>query len=276
MNPASPNAIPDADIHAYADGQLAPDRAAVVDAALAADPELAARVAEIRAQSAALRDALDPMLAEPIPDRVLAAASAPKARFDGRLRRGFVAAFAAAATLMLGVGIGWLGRDIVIERGGVPTTFPRQAAVAHALYAADVRRPVEVWANEEKSLVTWLTRRLGFQVYAPDLNGIGYALVGGRLVAGNENPTALLMYENADKQRLTLQIRRQSRGGKASTGTGETAFRYAVESGVGVFYWIDDEDCGYAISGNVDRAQLLKIAQVVYGQLAAAEGAKAK
>ena len=52
--------------------------------------------------------------------------------------------------------------------------------------------------------------------------------------------------------------------------TDDTAFRYAVENGVGVFYWIDD-DCGYAISGDVDRAQLLKIAYVVYGQLTALE-----
>ncbi len=276
MNPTAFGTIAETDVHAYADGQLAPERAVVVEAALAASSELATRVAEIRAQSAALRDALDPMLAEPIPARLIAAASLSKSWFGGGVRRWLLPVFAAAATLMLGVGIGWLGRDIVIERGGIPTTFPRQAAVAHALYAADVRRPVEVWATEEKSLVNWLTKRLGFEVHAPDLNGLGYALVGGRLVAGNENPTALLMYENADKQRLSLQIRRQSHGGKASTGAGETAFRYAVENGIGVFYWIDDEDCGYAISGNVDRAQLLKIAQVVYGQLAAAEGTTQK
>jgi anti-sigma factor RsiW len=48
-----------------------------------------------------------------------------------------------------------------------------------------------------------------------------------------------------------------------------------LENGVGVFFWIDD-DCGYAISGNLDRAQLLKIAQIVYGQLAAAEAAVTK
>jgi anti-sigma factor RsiW len=126
---------------------------------------------------------------------------------------------------------------------------------------------VEIWAAEEKRLVTWLTRRLGFQVHAPDLNAVGYALVGGRLVAGNEKPTALFMYENADKERLSLQVRKQA------PGSGEAAFRYAVENGVGVFYWIDDA-CGYAISGNVDRAQLLKIAHIVYGQLAAAEPAR--
>jgi anti-sigma factor RsiW len=53
-------------------------------------------------------------------------------------------------------------------------------------------------------------------------------------------------------------------------GTGETAFRYAVENGVGVFYWVDD-NCGYALAGNLDRAQLLAIARVVYGQLAVQE-----
>ena len=42
-----------------------------------------------------------------------------------------------------------------------------------------------------------------------------------------------------------------------------------------MFYWIDD-DCGYALSGNVDRAQLLKVAHVVYGQLAALEAAAPK
>jgi anti-sigma factor RsiW len=277
VNPATPAPVPEAEIHAYADGRLAADRAAIVESALSLDPELAGRVAEIRAQNVMLRDALDPVLAEPIPERLLAAARRPgKAAGHGVMRRWVAPAFAAAATLMLGVGLGWFGRDALIERAGTPTTFARQAALAHALYAADVRRPVEVWANEEKSLVNWLTKRLGFQVHAPDLNGVGYALVGGRLVAGNEKPTALFMYENGDKQRLSLQVRKQSSYVAASsTGTGETAFRYAIENGVGVFYWIDDA-CGYAISGNLDRAQLLKIAHVVYGQLAAGETAVAR
>jgi anti-sigma factor RsiW len=263
-----PAPVPDADVHAYVDGQLEPRRAAALEAALATDPELAARVAALRALNAALRDALDPVLAEPIPERLLAAATAPEARTAG-FRRWLAPAFAMAATLLVGVGVGWFGRDALIERAGTPTTFARQAAFAHALYAADVNRPVEIWANEEKRLVTWLTKRLGFSVHAPDLNGVGYALVGGRLVAGNEKPTALFMYENADKQRLSLQVRRQP------ADAGESGFRYAVENGVGVFYWIDDA-CGYAISGNVDRAQLLKIAHVVYGQLAAADAAPAK
>jgi anti-sigma factor RsiW len=176
---------------------------------------------------------------------------------------------AVAASLVIGIAVGWFGRDASLQNEGTPTTFARQAALVHVLYASDVNRPVEIWAAEEARLVRWLSRRLGFQVRAPDLNSLGFSLVGGRLVAGNELPTALFVYENPDKQRLTLQVRKQA------TGPDETAFRYALEDGVGVYYWID-EHCSYALSGNLDRTQLLTIGRVVYGQLAAIEAAAPK
>ncbi len=257
------NAVPinDDDLMAWADGQLAGERREAVEQALARDASLAARVAAIREQNAALRDAFDPWLAEAIPPRLVAAAEGRTG--GGRLLRMWPA-FAAAATLVLGVAVGWFGRDVVLERAGTPTTFARQAALAHVLYAADQRRPVEVWANEEDGLVRWLTRRLSYDAHVPNLNSLGYALVGGRLVAGNEKPTALVMYENAEKQRLTLQWRVTRDKGEPS---GETSFRYSLENGVGVFYWIEDE-CAYALSGPLDRTQLLAVARVVYGQLA--------
>jgi anti-sigma factor RsiW len=263
---ASP--LSDSDLGAYADRQLAPERIAAMEAALARDPALAAQVAEIRAQNAALRDALDPLLAEPVPPALLDAARAldAPARPQPSASRWRLPALAAAASLVVGMAIGWFGRDLAIERAGTPLTFPREAAFAHALYTAEPRRPVEVWAAEEKSLVTWLGRRTGQTVRAPDLSAMGYSLVGGRLLSGNARPTGLFMYENADKQRLTLQWRREL------PGTGETAFRYSVEGGVGVFYWIDDT-CGYALSGNVDRAHLLAVARAVYGQLGSPEPA---
>ena len=268
----SPMPIPDADLHAYADGQLAPERVARVEALLARDAALTLRVVEIRAQNAALRDAWDPMLADPIPARLLSAASPPPVAASG-VRRWTMPVFAAAATLMLGLAVGWYGRGAVLEDGGTPTTFARQAAFAHAMYTADARRPVEVPAAEEQALATWLTKRLGHPMHVPNLNGLGFALVGGRLISGNQKPTGLYMYENADKLRLTLQVRKGAQHIDAPTsGDVETAFRYAVEDGIGVFYWIDD-DCGYALSGNLDRTQLLQIARVVYGQIAAADAA---
>ncbi|MDQ6621402.1 MAG: anti-sigma factor, partial [Pseudomonadota bacterium] len=248
----------DDDVQAYADGQLVASRRDAFDAALGRDPTLAVRVGAIRAQSAALRDALDPVLAESIPERLLEAAAPRRKAHVSQLIRANMSVMAAAAALLIGIGVGWFGRTLELERQGTPVTFAREAAYTHALYASDVNRPVEVWANEEKRLVAWLTKRLGHPVHVPDLNPLGYALVGGRLVAGNEKPTALLMYENADRERLSLQVRWP--GGHQT----DTAFRYAVENGVGVFYWID-ENCSYAISGTVDRTQLLAMARVVYG-----------
>ena len=255
-------AVTDDDLMAFADGQLEGERRESVEQAIAREASLAARVSGIREQNAELRHAFDPWLAEALPPRLVAAAEGRAAR--GRLLR-LWPAYAAAASLALGLAAGWFARDAALERTGVPTTFARQAAITHALYSADQRRPVEVWANEEASLARWLTRRMGTQAHIPDLTALGYTLVGGRLVAGNEKPTGLVMYENADKQRITLQWRLAKDAGAPS---GEAAFRYASENGVGVFYWIDD-DSAYALSGPLDRAQLLAVARVVYGQLAA-------
>jgi anti-sigma factor RsiW len=263
MNPLP---LTDADLNAYVDGALPPARVSDVEQVFARDPVIAARVNEMRQQNALLRELFDPWLADPIPAALVDAARPPQQRIEWRR---FASYFAIAATLMLGIASGWYLRDATLERGGTPTTFARQAALTHVLYAGDVNRPVEIWAAEEKRLVTWLSRRLGFAVHAPDLNSAGFALVGGRLVAGNERPTALFMYENADKQRLSLQVRKQP------PGTSDVAFRYATEDGVGVYYWID-EVCAYALSGQLDRTQMLSIGRLVYAQLSAAESATSK
>jgi anti-sigma factor RsiW len=256
----TPRPLSESDLHGYADRTLAPDHAAEVEAALARDPEAAELVAAIRAQNEQLAQALDPWLAEPIPARLLAAATPPAFRSRAAWWR---PATAIAAALVVGIAVGWFGREALLVSQGTPTTFARAAAFSHAIYASDQGRPVEVGAQEEARLVRWLTRRLGVEVPPPDLSAMGFALVGGRLVASNEKPTALLMYENADKQRLTLQWRKNDPKAK------EAAFRYAFENGVGVFYWVD-ANCAYALSGDVDRAQLLAVANIVYTQLVAA------
>ena len=262
MNNQAPS---DDDAHAWADRQLPPDRRVAFEQAMAREPGLAAKAADIERQNAWLRDGLDALLHEPLPQRLIDAACVPAQR--SRSWRWLATAAIAAATLVIGLGGGWYLRDATLELAGTPTSFAQQAAFTHALYASDVNRPVEIWAPEEKRLVAWLSKRLDYPLHAPDLNGAGYALVGGRLVAGNERPTALFMYENAAKQRLTLQARKQP------PGTNETAFRYAVEDGIGVYYWIDDR-CAYALSGNLDRAQLLQIGRLVYAQLSTPEAPK--
>ena len=257
MTPSTP--LSDTDLSAYADGQLSPERAAAVEAALARDPEAAARLHAIREQNRLLARALDPWLVEPIPQRLLDAAVSPVAPRRAWWRH---PAPAVAASLVVGVSIGWFARDAWLVGQGTPTTFAQQAAFSHTIYASDQGRPVEIAAADSERLVRWLSRRTGVNVQAPDLTSVGFALVGGRLVAGNEKPTGLFMYEDASKRRLTLQWR------KNDPGTREVGFRYASEGDVGILYWID-RNCAYALSGNADRGQLFALARLVDSQLTA-------
>ncbi len=100
---------------------------------------------------------------------------------------------------------------------------------------------------------------MGADVHPPALSGIGYELVGGRLLPGGGGPVAQFMYANAGGQRLTLYVTREAAGKK-------TGFQFSQDGPVNVFYWVD-EHFGYAISGAADRAELLKVSQEVYKQL---------
>lgn len=62
--------ISDNDVQAYVDGELAPDDAARMDAAIAADVLVAARVERAKRLRAQVRGAFDPVLGEPLPSRL--------------------------------------------------------------------------------------------------------------------------------------------------------------------------------------------------------------
>lgn len=69
--------IDDDILMAYADGELEAAQRADVEAAIARDPALAARVQEHRALREQLQRAFDPVLQEPMPERLTDAVSAP-------------------------------------------------------------------------------------------------------------------------------------------------------------------------------------------------------
>ena len=104
---------------AYVDGELDPRRAAEVEALLAEDAEARATVQMFRDSAALVRGAFDPILREPVPERLLAAVNAPatgKVRDIRSARRGTPSRFlpqttwarAAAVALLVGAGAGYL------------------------------------------------------------------------------------------------------------------------------------------------------------------------
>jgi anti-sigma factor RsiW len=244
--------VTEADLHAFIDGVLPAARAAEVDAYLADHPEEAARLAAYREQVAALRREFDPVLDEQPPRRL----EVPRWYWARPLLR----YAAVVAWFTLGGVIGWQLHAYTADRRAEAISWPRRAAIAHVIYSPEVRHPVEVAANEEAHLVRWLSKRLGTPLTVPHLGDLGYTLVGGRLLPGERGPVAQFMYQDGKGQRLTLYVRVNP------DDSGETAFRFAQEHGVGVFYWLDRK-LGYALSGEVDKNELLRVATAVYRQL---------
>jgi anti-sigma factor RsiW len=262
--------VTEADLHAYADRQLNPVRHAEVAQFRDTHPEERARVEMWQRHNALLSALLDPVLDEPVPLRLPTRPVATAWPWRG------VAASLAIALVSAGTAWTVRGRmdthSLQVADTAVPVAtmaadthglegFARRAAVAYVVYSPDARRPVEIGADQEQALVTWLTKRMGADIHPPALGPLGYELIGGRLLPGESGPVAQFMYQSSDKKRLTLYVTRDVTNQDAS-------FKFGREGQVNVFYWVDDH-FGYAISAGADRATLLKVSEEVYRQLQA-------
>ncbi|MBB3963337.1 anti-sigma factor family protein [Rhizobium metallidurans] len=259
---AADHPVTEADLHAYTDGLLPePDRPRI-EAWLRDNPDDAAKIADWQAQNAGIKamfsgyDKGRPGDADMIGDRVGGSpALSPWSR-----RLGAVAA--AIVVFAAGTLAGHYG-PALFERPPLQLTaqetFPKEARNAFLVYASEVRHPVEVFANEEAHLATWLGKRLAIEnLKVPDLKSLNYNLVGGRLLPVDGKPGAMFMYENQAGERLTVLV-----GRNASNRT--TSFRFASSDNVETFYWIDGE-LGYAVTGEISREELRKVAEECYRQ----------
>ena len=271
-NGSSGSPITETDLQGYVDQQLTQARRTEVDQYLSARPDERQRVQQWQRQNDLLRSLLNPVLDEPVPMHLPLKPQAVLYPW-----RGFAAGIAIAvvsacsAWVVRGSVDGEAARLAFARPAGMAvasssdlTGFAHRAAVAHVVYSPDIRRPVEVGADQEQQLVAWLSKRLGTAVKPPTLKGIGYELIGGRLLPGDTGPVAQFMYHDATGQRLTLYVTREVT--KLSSQS-EEAFRFGQDGPVSVFYWID-KNFGYAISGGTDRKELLRVSQEVYRQLA--------
>ena len=268
----APSSITETDLHAYLDGELPAARHDDVEAYLATTPQEAMRLRDYQAQSRALRELFNPILDEPLPNVLRQQAMQPTPFVRSaqalqpsanvlprwslqRIAAGFLLAVVSGAA-------GWLAHGVypANERVARLTALPHQAAVAHAVFSVDVKRPVEISAEHEDQLVTWLSKRMGSPMRPPKLGILGYELVGGRLLPGDHGPVAQFMYQDANGQRLTLYVSTEIKANQ------DTAFRYTQEGQVNVFYWVDGK-WGYAISASTPKSALSLVATSVYDQL---------
>lgn len=254
--------VTEADLHAYLDGELGPERRRAIEAHLASHPEEAARLESYRRHDLLIRRSFRPLAERPLPARLTRPLAYP-ARPWRRWTRALAAAAAGLTLFALGAASGWYGRSLTETPTSAPRPFVADAFDAHLVYAVEVRHPVEVSAEERDHLGTWLSRRLGVPVRIPDLSARGFELVGGRLLpAAGGQPAAQLMYQDLDGRRVTVYLRHEP-------DARETAFRFSHEGPLAAFYW-QDRGVGLAILGELSRRDLLNLAHLVYAQLAPA------
>jgi anti-sigma factor RsiW len=246
-------------LQAFVDGALGQGERAAVEAALKQDQEAARRVLRFVEQRRILHETFDPVLLEPIPVGLTLK------------RPAWLDHARAAVFVALGVAMGLAApyawhfavpaAPVAASAAAAPAVaLASRAARAHMVFAAEVRHPVEVDATQQDHLVKWLSKRLGTELKVPVLATEGFELLGGRLLPGPEGPVAQFMYQDGSGKRLTLYVSARARS------ENQTAFRFAQEGSVSVFYWIDG-NWGYALSGEIDKAALSKVSTSVYRQL---------
>ena len=261
--------VTEEELHAYVDGELPHDRRETVENWLTTHPDDMARVGAWRTQADSIRTRYGAVAAEPVPERL--ALERLMANESGwRSWRGIAAA--ATIALILGGTGGWFARGTIADapppqqiteqpaKDGF-AAFTSEAMEAYKLYVVEVRHPVEVAATDADHLVQWLSKRVGYKLRAPNLEGVGLKLVGGRLLPGPTGAAAFFMYESASGERYTLYC--------GKTQAPATALRYKDSGTPGTasaVYWSSD-DVAYVVSGRADRKQLKVVAAAAYEQL---------
>jgi anti-sigma factor RsiW len=243
------------ELHALVDNELPADRRAAVENWLETHPDDAARVAAWRTMGEKMHARYDAVADEVIPKRL------ELDRLANRPRSWMIGA--AAAVLLafaLGGGVGWFAHEAsaaaVAPATDPVTTMREEALAAHRLYIGEVRHAIEVRA-EESHLLPWLSRRIGMTLRAPDLSKFDLKLLGGRLLPCIDGPAALLMYENAAGERVTLYA--------TQLKAPRSSFRYQETDKFASIHWVA-ENYGWVVSGPADKPRLKGIAMAAIEQ----------
>lgn len=178
---------------AYVDGELDASQRAEVEAALAADPDLAKRAREMRALGEALGGHYAPVLDEPVPQRLIDTARAPavppiaeivdfeKMRRRLRGRWGFPQVAAIAASLAFGA---WVGPALLSGDDDALVVADAHGFVARGALDEALTKRLAADAAHDKSIalgVSFKTADAYCRAFALEAGTAGYACrEGGR------------------------------------------------------------------------------------------------
>jgi anti-sigma factor RsiW len=249
--------VSDEELHAFIDDQLDREKQPHVARYVQENPDVARRVAAYRNQREALRAALGPMAAEPIPPgldlQLLIQRRLAQRRIPWR----------AAAAVLLAFILGGAGEWFLRFGAPEPTLsislLSEQAVANHMVYTADRRRPTELGADQRDDLARWVSNRLNHKVAPPDLAADGYSYIGGRLAATPDGPAGMFMYDDKQGVRLTVFVLPMS-------GAENSPMQHVESAKVDGIAWID-KGIGYTVVGKFPQAELQRLADQVRQQL---------
>ncbi|MTH79884.1 anti-sigma factor family protein [Paracoccus aestuariivivens] len=218
-------------------------------------PTLSRDVAEWDRQDEALLALYAPIADEPIRQRHLNTLrrAEPSDAFTGWTR-----VAAVLAVLMLGILGGALGQRMLAKDPARQLTAA--AFRAHATFTPEIAHPVEVTGTDEPHLSNWLLDQLGRQITPPGLRAFGPELMGGRVLPNAGGPAVLLIYRDAQDERLSLFI-------APTSGHDESNFEFVQQDGARSYWWFDD-NLGCAMIGTLGRKALHDISRDAYEQIA--------
>ena len=285
--------VTEIDLNAYVDGETAPDRRALIDAYLAAQPSEAARVENWRRQNDLIRAALGRFghdgparpRAGSVPQLRIeparpAAPAAPPTVTGLPIRLGEVATFqprklaiavfgaflAGAASTAVAVALFGMMPNFLsglrtltgrpVESAVITDFGPALAAraiEAHVTYSGEPAEPNLVPAAVSETL----SAKLGLSVPVPDLTSFGLKLLGSRLAPADIGPAAFLTYEGAQGEHVGFLVTR---------APGEVALRIAQGRGTSAALW-STGGMGYAVTGAGERQRLLAIGESIRKRL---------
>jgi anti-sigma factor RsiW len=273
--------ITEADLHAFLDEEIGPERRAKVAEHLEHKPLDAALLETWRTQNEALRGAFGRIAREPVPlslslsqPLTVRAAAVPinTRRLDlARAARQRRIAIVSAIAFLAGSLAAATGAIVVQhlpslfrpQPGLSSTAGQRIAARAAAMYrtfANDRARPVEIAAAQKPELGRWFSERTGLSLI-PDFSSEGLKLVGGRVTPGEFGAAGFLLYEMASGERIGVLMERapdEAEPLRATPGDRNTSL-YGREKGT---YW--------AIIGSLGDERWKQVAQHLINQIRAA------
>ncbi|SCZ30714.1 MULTISPECIES: anti-sigma factor [unclassified Pseudomonas] len=192
----------DSDLHAYVDRQLSEADQRLVQAYLANQPEVAARVRAWQQDAQHLRTALSGALQQP-PNPDLDPAMI-RQHLKHRSRRHL----ASVAVLLLAIGVGgvsgWQARQMTLLGAAAPMA---DALQAYRLIAQQGILPADYQTGDEQSMQGWLDRYFTQADRLPDLSGAGFKPVSGRLLSTEQGAAAMVVYQDPSGQKISFYVR---------------------------------------------------------------------